>query len=792
MLFLTAATASLGIEAKPFVLNGKIVDSNVQPVAGAEVAAYENFYDYSGGRIEMKLLGQGRTKEDGTIVLDLKVEKERDVCIVARKKSLAIGWEVSNRNIKIVLGKPCTLSGVVVDETGKGIAGARLRVLLLSNLIRRISITQPSLPKEWFNTVTDAEGKFVFNDIPCDAGADFFVEAEGFASTYTFMASDIYPGLRFIAGQKDIRIVLPREARIQGRVINEKGKGVSGVRLLARPNKVMGNYCCTDSILSQEDGIFCFKGLPADAYSLQVVAPFDGIAEWVGQEVKAVAIAGQTTNEVTIRVKKGIEFDVVVRDISTKQPIPDVDVIISKEGNFGRYYGFWQYTRTNSNGTARVRVLHGECKIAASGGGWAGSQQSLSVNDKTSQIEFLLEREPSVSGVVLDEKGQPVSGVTVNVLPGEGDILTDAAGKFNINWSEGHTAEHRYILAQDEERNLEALEEIKDASRPINITLKSGLTLFGLVTEPNGKAISAARVQLGASIPGWGVNIGNEVISDTTGRYEIKAVPPQQEGVQYQIEAAAEGYGNFELRGFSPENAVNNRVDLEPLVLQPANLSVSGVVADANGKPVPNSPVFLGGRLGNPPGQPSLGKFTDEKGQFSFKCCAGILRLQAGMGGNEPGWLDAKGGDTGVKVVLGQMGIHIKQTSIEGKKLPDLKELGIELSKADFNDKKVLICFWDVQQRSSRNMIKELVSKASQLQNITIVGIQASKISQDTLDEWIKQYKISFPVGMISGDEEKTRFNWGVKSLPWLILTDSKHNVVSEDFSIDELNEKLK
>lgn len=43
---------------------------------------------------------------------------------------------------------------------------------------------------------------------------------------------------------------------------------------------------------------------------------------------------------------------------------------------------------------------------------------------------------------------------------------------------------------------------------------------------------------------------------------------------------------------------------------------------------------------------------------------------------------------------------------------------------------------------------------------------------------------------MIQGDEEKIRFNWGVKSLLWLILTDKNHIIMAEGFNIAELSEK--
>jgi hypothetical protein len=44
---------------------------------------------------------------------------------------------------------------------------------------------------------------------------------------------------------------------------------------------------------------------------------------------------------------------------------------------------------------------------------------------------------------------------------------------------------------------------------------------------------------------------------------------------------------------------------------------------------------------------------------------------------------------------------------------------------------------------------------------------------------------------MIEDDSEKTRFNWGVKSLPWLILTDKKQAVRAEGFPITELDWKI-
>jgi hypothetical protein len=131
---------------------------------------------------------------------------------------------------------------------------------------------------------------------------------------------------------------------------------------------------------------------------------------------------------------------------------------------------------------------------------------------------------------------------------------------------------------------------------------------------------------------------------------------------------------------------------------------------------------------------------------------------------------------------------------LTGNPLSELKDLGVNLSPADVNDKSILVCFFDMEQRPSRNCIQELSKKAEELKQkgIVVIAAQASKIEQEKLDEWVKESEVTFLVGIIEGDSEKTRFDWGVKSLPWLILTDKNHIVRSQGFSLDELDEKLK
>jgi hypothetical protein len=132
--------------------------------------------------------------------------------------------------------------------------------------------------------------------------------------------------------------------------------------------------------------------------------------------------------------------------------------------------------------------------------------------------------------------------------------------------------------------------------------------------------------------------------------------------------------------------------------------------------------------------------------------------------------------------------------SIMNKVLPGFQGIEIEFATQRAKGKMILVCFWDMEQRPSRHCIIQLAKQAEQLRQkgVMVVAVQASKVDENALNEWLKKYNVPFPVGMIQGDVEKTRFTWGVRSLPWLILTDRKHIVRAEGFAISELDQTVR
>jgi hypothetical protein len=135
--------------------------------------------------------------------------------------------------------------------------------------------------------------------------------------------------------------------------------------------------------------------------------------------------------------------------------------------------------------------------------------------------------------------------------------------------------------------------------------------------------------------------------------------------------------------------------------------------------------------------------------------------------------------------------------SLVGRPLEGLEEFGLKLDENQIKGKRILVFFWDMDQRPSRHFIKQLAGKAEELKqkDIVVVTVQLSDARKKVVNEWMTKNKITFAVGTLREDEkERDQIwrEWAIKSLPWLILTDRKHIIRAEGFSIEELEEKIR
>jgi len=131
--------------------------------------------------------------------------------------------------------------------------------------------------------------------------------------------------------------------------------------------------------------------------------------------------------------------------------------------------------------------------------------------------------------------------------------------------------------------------------------------------------------------------------------------------------------------------------------------------------------------------------------------------------------------------------------SLIGKTIPDFENITLGYDKEKSKGKPILVCFWDYEQRPSRNSVLELNKKANDLKekNIEVIAIQIAGIDKETLDNWLRENEVEITIGTTSGNESNVRYNWAIKSLPWFVLTDSEHIVIGEGFGLNELDEKI-
>ena len=787
-------------ETQKLPIEGQVVDYMAKPVEGAEVVVYEQVYR-NGEQFPYMIAPMVKTDRHGRFSLQADISSQYGTFIVARKEGLALAWDSLNysRNTKgkghflLVLEKACTVTGLVVDHTGKAVIGAKIQALPKTSYMSRLRQRPILAPEDWFTVETDSEGKFCFNQFAADVSCDFWVKAPRLGSTHKFTTQRL-SGCGFEVWRSDIRLVLPQEDDIKGRVVEAKtGRSVGGVELTIQADReredILNRYC-TRTIIADANGVFECIGLAEGKHKIELAAPEDETASWIAKPVEVNVVTGRNTEDVQVLLEKGEFIECTIRENGSERPLAGMRVSVYAEAGSAR-------SLTDKTGTVKLRIPPGEYQAYAEGEGyisWRVNEPVIVKDGKVTYLDILLDKSPMLKGFVVDANGLPATDTLVTIHPFGDHIYTDKGGQFIAKYDEERAGQGLFVMARNPEHSLAALVRTKEFEKPVELNLGPALTVKGQITDPNGIGIPAARVSLCFHFTNCLSQMGAEVLTDPQGHFKFNAIPPVQSDFDYRISVHAAGFGPKTYDRISIEGEAGTTTNVQAIKLTPADVSISGIVVDANGLPATRVPIFLQGADGSD--QPDKSTATDKDGRFAInRICKDPLRLQANFrsspGGE--GFLHAQGGDRNVKIILGQKGAHRRQVSLVGKPLPELKDFGIKLSPDDIRGKMILVCFWDMQQRPSRRCMTQLAKQTEQLKNkgVTTIAVQASKMDPQALNQWIKKYNIPFLIGMVEGDDEKARLNWGVKSLPWLILTDSKHTVRAEGFGLTELEDKI-
>jgi hypothetical protein len=123
------------------------------------------------------------------------------------------------------------------------------------------------------------------------------------------------------------------------------------------------------------------------------------------------------------------------------------------------------------------------------------------------------------------------------------------------------------------------------------------------------------------------------------------------------------------------------------------------------------------------------------------------------------------------------------------KTLPWPKDLNLESYPHTKEDGLILLCFCDISQQSSKQLLQELKEQSESFEfkgvGVVLVGKSAD------VSPWAKKNGLDFTVGYIDSRLDDWIQRWGVQKLPWLVLAKGRI-VTAEGFILQELDEKIK
>jgi len=804
-----------GQASEEMIIRGQVIDYLSQPVAGAEVALLELDGDgFFRPKSVMLLQTVPETDPEGSFHFGSAVTARNDLLVVARKQGLAIGWKhldrdklritPSQRTPTLVLDKPHEIAGRLIDTQGRPVNGATVQICPLGSGAGLITG-----PRAWFTVETDSQGGFRFEQLPRDPPVQLYVTLAGRDLRLIYPPR---PGLGndsigYQVDWMDVELTLPDTETFNGRVVDKiTGQAVPGIRLLLLPesDRTCQWRFSDHAAVSDSDGRITITGVPPGRHELRFIQPDSGRTDWVGSNTLISIPSSAEDQPITLRVAKGIPLEIRTREAKTGRALASMKVFIqpAQSPASDQDPGFVQSTQTDLQGSVRLLVPPGRHRVHAWGDNYEGPQEGVVVDvtsDRMSPLSIPLgPLKPLIRGTIVDEQGRPIEGVWVQIEHGE-QVVTDSQGRFAGQQSPIYPAHQ--VTAWDLENKRTGFCRIQQASRPVRITLKPCLTVTGRIVDAAGRGISAARVWIRLEYHGRTAQSSRSFhlaggITDFNGCYTLDRVLPLQGPYRqylYRIDAGGIGYGRSS-QSFARAGQAGDTLTAPDLQLVALDGSITGVLLDRRGQPLAHQNVAAFSDTGNHSVFRST--HTDEQGRFAINRIAqGPVQLQAkSSSGKEHTVLNAHSGDHVRFTVSGGKHTFRPPSTRVGRPLSDLTELEIAFDPRRIENKQALVCLVDITQRPSQCSLSHLnnIQDFCRRKGVALVCIQVTPIEEETLAAWKKENKITLPIEILPGDGETVQQQWGVRSLPWLTLTDRDHRITEEGFQTARVGQFIK
>ncbi|MFE8599949.1 carboxypeptidase regulatory-like domain-containing protein [Archangium violaceum] len=586
---------------------------------------------------EAPVLAQALSTQDGAFFLDgleagsysLWVESPEGVGLL---RDVAVGQE----GVEVVLGAGSRLSGSVTDEQRMPVEGARVIAVFTAH-------------SRFFETLTDAQGRYFLGPLP---RGEYVLVASHQDTMSRASALRLHPP----DVRQSLTLIAPRT--LVGRVLNPEGEPVAGAEVsLGRMDE--------RRVLTDERGHFSFEGLTTLFY--QVTAHHGGL---MGTERVSFYSSQEDgtpsplSKELTVELGTALAaLEGVVRD-ERGQPVADAVIRLYA----GRGCSVSSYlAKTDAQGVYRLGPLP-PTKVSLSvsspdGRLFAAHQETLSAGTRT--LDLTLEFVPRVEGILVDARGQPVEGehLSLRTRPGESawslSEKSGPGGRFSLRAFRPGPLLLRVGPDSDDEPSNQGVwsQEVPVPAADLRVVISRRPTVEGELVDEAGQPVAQALVSLWSSEASSDLELESGT-TDARGRFSLIAPRPGRYRVSAELEDNSFAHATARAVEVGPEGA-QVRLRFE------AGHSLSGIVVDLQGRPVPEAVVGFQSehRSGRHFRQePEVHATTGPDGRFTFASVSGdpvVLSVETEdfllaepSREDMPGWMRLEPSAREVRVVL--------------------------------------------------------------------------------------------------------------------------------------------
>jgi hypothetical protein len=296
------------------------------------------------------------------------------------RASTRVVLEAGPRAVALVLRPAKALDVVVVDDADHPLPGAAIEVTTLD-----------PLP---YAAVTDAEGR---------ARVDRLGTPPYHVRVWSPGYEEVQKG-GVVPGPTPLRIRLERPAAIAVSVVDAEGKPAPGATVLAAGTGLWPARSTTTG----DDGGARIGGLRGGVYDLKA-----HLGDQVSRTELALPVKRGEVKEVKLTLEPGRRVRVVVGDGEGDDapPVKDAGVVLAEEG----LTSFPLHGKTGADGAVVLGpIARGKASVSARAEGFV--PRTVAVGESADEVRVALLRGGVLAGDVVDDRGYPISGATIEVI----------------------------------------------------------------------------------------------------------------------------------------------------------------------------------------------------------------------------------------------------------------------------------------------------------------------------------------------------------------------------------------